>query len=234
MIDINDEELRLLRQYVKSPSPLLAHAAASGLLSSKEVRIRFEALTQVVHNPRISRLALIEIMYRFHTLALDQFEEESECISKLLVDTSIPAHNIGVVIRAITDIGYGQLLMVLYDLLESGFRSEDDEVIDALIYSMGQFQFGPAGDWMIDTTVGHANPRIRKSTAQAFEAFNDVRFLPYLKQLAQDPVLDVRIRAIFAMVAMGPEGQTNLDELAMQTEELQELIGRIRDEMEVV
>lgn len=62
------------------------------------------------------------------------------------MDASLPADNIGVVIRAITDIGYVQMLMVLYDLLESGFRAEDDEVIEALIYSMGQFQFGPAGD----------------------------------------------------------------------------------------
>jgi hypothetical protein len=51
-------------------------------------------------------------------------------------------------------------------------------------------------------------------------------------ELAHDPELDVRIRAIFAMVSMGPEGHSHLQQLAGQTEELNELIQRIQDEME--
>jgi hypothetical protein len=232
VIDLNETELTLLRTYVRSTNQLLAHSAASGLLSSEDVDIRFEAVYQMVRSRRISRLALLEILYRFHTMSSDQFEEESERLAKLIVDESLPADNIGVVIRAITDIGYVQLLMVLYDLLESGFRADDDDVIEALIYSMGQFQFGPAGDWMIETTVRHPNPRIRRSTAQAFQVFNDAKFLPALMELAHDPELDVRIRAIFAMVSMGPEGHSHLQQLAGQTEELHELIQRIQDEME--
>lgn len=232
IVQLEPEELERLRTYVKSSNPLLAHSAASGLLSSSDVTIRFEAVSQMVRNRRISRLALLEILYRFHLKTSDQFEEEAEFLSKLLVDETLPATNVGVVIRAITDIGYVQLLMVLYDLLESGYRSDDDEIVEALIYSMGQFQFGPAGDWMIETTLRHTNPRIRRSTAQAFQAFNDARYLPQLMELAQDPVLDVRIRAIFAMVSMGAEGLPHLRELAAQTEELNELIHRIQDEME--
>lgn len=232
IVQLEPEELEYLRKFVTSPNQLLAHSAASGLLSSSDVTIRFEAVSQMVRSPRISRLALLEILYRFHLKTSDQFEEEAEFLSKLLVDDTLPANNVGVVIRAITDIGYVQLLMVLYDLLESGYRSTDDEIIEALIYSMGQFQFGPAGEWMIETTMRHPNPRIRRSTAQAFQAFNDPQFLPHLMELAQDPELDVRIRAIFAMVSMGPEGLPHLQQLAGKTEELNELIHRIQDEME--
>jgi hypothetical protein len=232
VVELTSDELSLLQTYVASPNPLLSHSAASGLLSSSDVNIRYKAVYQVVRNQRISRLALLEILYRFHLKSIDQFDEESELLAKLVVDESIPAENVGVVIRAITDIGYVQLLMVLYDLLESGFRAEDDEVIEALIYSMGQFQFGPAGEWMINTTMSHPNPRIRRSTAQAFQVFNDPTYLPYLMQMANDPELDVRIRAIFAMVSMGPEGHSHLQQLAGQTEELHELIQRIQDEME--
>lgn len=232
VIDLNEAELTLLRSYVRSSNQLLAHSAASGLLSSDDVDVRFEAVSQMVRSRRISRLALLEILYRFHSTAIDQFEEESERLANLIADESLPADNIGVVIRAITDIGYVQLLMVLYDLLESGFRADDDEVIEALIHSMGQFQFGPAGDWMLETTLRHPNPRIRRSTAQAFQVFNDAKFLPALMELAHDPELDVRIRAIFAMVSMGPEGHAHLQQLAGQTEELNELIQRIQDEME--
>jgi hypothetical protein len=232
IVQLEPEELEILRTYVTSSNQLLAHSAASGLLSSSDVTIRFEAVQQMVRSPRISRLALLEILYRFHLKTSDQFEEEAEFLSKMLVDETLPAGNVGVVIRAITDIGYVQLLMVLFDLLESGYRSADDEIIEALIYSMGQFQFGPAGDWMIETTLRHPNPRIRRSTAQAFQAFNDARYLPQLMELAQDPELDVRIRAIFAMVSMGPEGLPHLQQLSGQTEELNELIHRIQDEME--
>lgn len=85
---------------------------------------------------------------------------------------------------------------------------------------------------MLETTLRHPNPRIRRSSAQAFQVFNDARYLPALMELAQDPELDVRIRAIFAMVSMGPEGHAHLKQLAGQTEELNELIRRIQDEME--
>jgi hypothetical protein len=51
-------------------------------------------------------------------------------------------------------------------------------------------------------------------------------------ELAHDPELDVRIRSIFAMVSMGPEGLPHLSQLASQTEELHDLIERIQDEME--
>ena len=232
IVTLEPEELTILQSYVMSTNQLLAHSAASGLLSSSDVDVRFGAVVQMVRSKRISRLALLEILYQFHLKTSDQFEEESEYLAKLMVDESMPASNIGVVIRAITDIGYVQLLMVLFDLLESGFRSTDDEIIEALIYSMGQFQFGPAGDWMIETTMNHPNPRIRRSTVQAFQAFNDPRYLPYLMELAHDPELDVRIRSIFAMVSMGPEGLPHLAQLAGQTEELHELIERIQDEME--
>lgn len=230
--DVNQDELELLQRYAASDNQLLAHSAASGLLSSPEVDIRFQAVVQMVRRKRISKLALLEILYRFHTNTSDQFEEESERLAKLVVDKSMPANNIGVVIRAITDIGYVQLLMVLFDLLESGFRSDEDDIIEALIYSMGQFQFGPAGQWMTESTMRHPNPRIRRSTAQAFQSFNDPAFLPSLMILAQDEELDVRIRAIFAMVSMGPEGHAHLKELAEKADDLRELVARIQQEME--
>lgn len=229
---LDADTLARLRELAASDNQLLAHSAASGLLSSPDVDVRFEAVKRMAGRPRISRLALLEILYRFHTQSSDQFEEESERLASLVVDASMPAHNIGVVIRAITDIGYVQLLMVLYDLLESGFRAEDDEILEALIYSMGQFQFGAAGDWMERSAVVHPNPRIRRSAAQAFQSFNDPRFIPALMRLAQDPELDVRIKAIFALVSMGPTVKVQLDELARQTEELNELIRRIQQEME--
>lgn len=232
ILDVNDAERSYLRTYVKASNALLSHAAASGLLSSNDPAIRYEAVVNMARKKRISKLALLEMLYKFHNTQVDQFEEEAQYLSELLGDNSIPSNNIGVVIRGIADIGYSQLVMVLYDFLESGYRSDEDDVVDALIYAMGRFQFGPAGDWMMEKTVVHPNPRIRRATAQAFEIFNDSRYLPSLMILAHDPELTVRIRAIFAMVSMGPEGQVHLDELAEQTSDLQALIRSVRNEME--
>jgi hypothetical protein len=232
ILEVNDAERAYLRTYVTSSNALLAHAAASGLLSSNDPAIRYEAVLNMARKKRISRLALLEMLYKFHNTQVDQYEEEAEFLSELLADTSIPGNNIGVVIRGIADIGYSQLVMVLYDFLESGYRADEDDVVDGLIYAMGRFQFGPAGDWMMETTVSHPNARIRRATAHAFEIFNDTRFLPSLMILAQDSELTVRIRAIFAMVAMGPEGQAHLDQLSEQTSDLQSLIRSIRNEME--
>lgn len=229
---LQKDETTRIRSFLDDKSTLLSHAAATVMMASTDVDIRFEALRRVAIRKRVSKLAMLEMMHLFHSSMLDQFDEESERIGELLRMDEVPAHNMAVIIRSVVDVGYSQLLIPLFDLLESGYRKDQDDVVESLLYTMGKFQFSPAGDWMVSTTLRHPNPRIRKATAQAFEDFQDARFVPALMELAQDSEITVRIRAIYALVASGPQTASALTELSERASELRELIERIRLESE--
>lgn len=230
---LQPDETKRIRVFVDSSHPLLAHAAASVMMASPKMIDRFEALRRMARRQGISKLALLEMLHRFHDPVADHFDDEAERLGLLLQDRDIPAKNLAVLIRGVVDVGYAQLLVPLFDLMESGYRKDDDEVLEALIYTMGRFQFGPAGEWFLEETVAHPNPKIRLATAQAFGSFQDDRYVPALMALAQDPEITVRIRALFALVAIGPSSAEALSELSARTAELKELVDRVRLETEV-
>ncbi len=229
---LNDKEYRVLVNFLKSKNLLLVHAASQAIMSSDEVKKRFVALQAVCRRHRVSRLAILDMLYLFNVGHQDQMDEETVLLAQLIKDKNIPEENTTIIIKGICDIGYVSMAMELYELIESGEFDYSDIIVEALIYAMGRFQFGPALETIIRKYPTDPRPRVRRACAVALEMFMEPEYAPVLVELANDPEFAVRVKAVYALASLGKEGQSYLANLSEQTMELRHMIRNIVAEVE--
>jgi hypothetical protein len=228
----SDGEYDTLRKHLDHPSLLMVHAASTAIMATDDVAKRTHAFRKVLVRQRVSRLSLLDLLYLYHYRPIDQMEEESKYLFELIRDKTIPDHNIAMLIKGICDIGYVNLGLNLFELIEQDYWLDSDLVSDALVYAMGRFGYGFAADLIVEKFASHERALLRRSCAGALEAFNDDAYAPVLYQLAADHEFSVKVKAIYALAGLGDLGRDYLDQLSNMTHELRVLIRGIVLEVE--
>jgi hypothetical protein len=230
--DFTEKEYQLLSKLLDDENLLYVHIAATAIIRSPLAEQRYEALRAMCSRERVSKLAIIDQLYMFRNLVDDQMDREVSLLNQLVRDTSLNDRNLGMVIKGICDIGYVSMALDLYELLEEQLWAHSEYVTEALIYSMGRFEFSMAADFIVDNFAKDSRPRVRRACASALELFADDAYNEVLFDLAQDEEFSVRLKAIYALAGIGDTGKKYLLELSAKTLELRNLIRGVLAEVE--
>jgi len=207
---VNYKVIKRLQAMLSSENKMLVFSAASGLMASKEVDIREEALRVVAGKFHYSRMALLEMVYNFHDSENEQMEKEGEALLNLIDDEKIPPKNAAVLMEGASEIGYQNLLPFLAGKLKSAKkRWRHPDILKALIKAQGYYYNSEALP-LIKRFVDHPDSQIRKSIAFSLGKFGDEESLGALYELLHDRDYEVKVAAAKSLYENGEEGQALL------------------------
>ena len=232
LAEINDAEYTLLKQFLKEKNLLVVHSAAVAIMSLTNVSRRAEALVAILKRPSVSKLAILELLYLFHHTENDQMDDEAHALIHIVQHESIPDHHLSILIKGICDIGYVTLADPLFNLIETEFASDREPVVEALIYAMGNLQYGIATDAILEKYLTDPRPRLRRACAALIELLQDSDYVDQLFELAKDEEFSVKIKAIYALAVLGEPGKVVLKRLTEQATGLKLMIKSITAEVD--
>lgn len=230
--EIEDIEYLYLKRFLTDKNLLVVHSAAVAIMSSADVSKRAEALVSTLKRQSVSKLAILELLYLFHHTENDQMDEEAEALINIVQHESIPDHHLSILIKGICDIGYVTLADALFDLIESDFAKDRELVVEALIYAMGNLQYGLATDTILEKYMADKRPRLRRACAALIELLQDSDYVDQLFELARDEEFSVRVKAIYALAVLGEPGKIVLKRLTEHAEELKLMVKSITAEVD--
>jgi HEAT repeat protein len=228
----DEKEHKSLNRLLSDKSLLVVHSAAVAIMSLTVVARRSEALVATLKRPSISKLAILELLYLYHHTEIDQMDEEAEALLNIIKNEQIPDNHLAILIKGICDIGYVTLADPFFNLIESNFGKNRELVAEALIYAMGNLQYGIATDTILDRYLNDPRPRLRRACAALIELLQDADYAEQLFILAKDPEFSVRVKAIYALAVIGDAGRSILKRLTEQTSELKIMIRNIVAEVD--
>ncbi|MGK7370728.1 MAG: HEAT repeat domain-containing protein [Candidatus Halalkalibacterium sp. M3_1C_030] len=208
---INYKVIKKLQALLSSENKMLVFSAASALMASQEVDIRAKALRVVAEQAHYSRMALLEMVYKFHNTEEEQMQEEGEALKNLIDDDDIPPKSASVLIEGASELGYQSLLPFFLSKLESTEqRWKHPEILRALIKAQGDF-YNSGAFPLIEKYIDHADSEVRKSIAYALGKFGDDKSLKGLYRLLHDRDYEVKVIAAKGLYENGEDGQTWLE-----------------------
>jgi len=232
LAEITDAEYTLLKQFLRDKNLLIVHSAAVAIMSLTDVSRRTEALIATLKRSSISKLAIIELLYLFHHTENDQMDEEADALIYIVQHESIPDHHLSILIKGICDIGYVTLADSLYNLIEADFASDREFIVEALIYALGNLQYGTATDTILEKYLTDRRPRLRRACAALIEILQDSDYVDQLFELAKDEEFSVKVKAIYALSVLGEPGKVVLKRLTEQAAELKLMVKSITAEVD--
>lgn len=207
---INYKVIKRLQVLLSSENKMLVFSAASALMASSDTDIRKEALRAVAEKSHFSRMALLEMVYKFHNYEEEQMKEEGTALLNLIDDEAIPPKSAAVIIEGASEIGYQNLLPYLVSKLDSTTsRWRHPEVLKALIKAQGDY-YNSEVLLLISRFVEHANTEVRKAVAYTLGKFGDKDSLNTLYQMLHDPEYEVKVIAAKGLYENGEDGQALL------------------------
>lgn len=207
-IRLEDQEVteKIMRD-IQNKDQLIAFSAATALMASTNVSVRAEALDATLQREHISRMAILEMLYKFHNESADEFDEEADHLKRLIHKTHYPPKNIRILIQGISEIGYHQLPPLLHEKLKkSGSFWTDPHILSALIESMGNYYHLEASS-EIRANIYHESDRVRLACVHALGNLPFDENLRALYNMLFDPLLEIRYEAVQSLVEAGEEGE---------------------------
>jgi hypothetical protein len=213
-------------------SILVLHTAASAIFSFENVQVRGRALRNVCYRTGISEMALLELVYKFHNKEQDQMDQEVDELINIISDSSIPELNRGIIIKSVADIGYATMADYLYDLVPNVDDSRDRIISESLIHAMGRFEYSGSAELLAKKFTASEYINIRENLADTLGKLGNSASIPALVKLTSDEDFGVRVRAVYALAAMGETGHEALKLLKSNEGEIQRLAENIIEQLE--
>lgn len=207
---VNYKVIEKLRSFLSSENSMLAFSAASALMASKDVEIRAYALRTIAEKERFSRMALLEMIYKFHSKQQKQEAEESQVLQKLIENEKNPPQNVGILIQGAIELGYQQLMPFFFKKMKSTrYHWNNPDVLQALISAQGAF-FNDEASEEIRKYLTHESPEVRREVAKAIGKLGGEENLEALFSLLGDDDFEVKFAAVKALDENGEEGKALL------------------------
>ncbi len=130
----------ILGKYVQSDNTYLAFSAASALMASDLLNDRIYAMETFIKREGVSKMAFLELFYRFKHDNKSQTKEEAAFLEALISDKSLSTKKRALLIRCVSESNYYLMIKPLQKWLES--RDEfwkEPEILSALIDSQRIF-----------------------------------------------------------------------------------------------
>ncbi len=199
---------------IEDKDNLMSHAAATALLSLSDISLREQAVTTVARQGKLSRMAMLEIMYKFIQQDEDQVEEEAEALQRLVQDIYIPERNTAIMVESIADMGYMMLADFIYDFYLNNTRKDPNgELREALINVLGRFEYIDAAKSIALQQSDSQFPSIRKACARTLGRMKSSEHIDTLEKLATDETFEVQMEAVLALAKIIPEGKELLERM---------------------
>ncbi|MDZ7758242.1 hypothetical protein [Rhodohalobacter sp.] len=164
---VRGDVLYILGKFVQSDNIYLAFSAVSALLASDNLSDRIKALETFIKREGISKMALLELFYRFKHDNKNQTKEEAAFLEALISDKSLSTKKRALLIRCVSESNYYLMIKPLQNWLES--RDElwkEPEVLSALIDSQRIFLNSMAIE-IIKAYRNYPDEDVRKSVQEA-------------------------------------------------------------------
>ena len=229
---LTEEEYKRVSVYLTNQMLMLAHSSATAVMSSSNVEHRKAALKAILLRQRISRLAILDLIYQFHNNEFDQMDEEAEILLELIEDRTFPHDNTSMLIKSACEIGYVTMAIDLVSMLENGYWDDSALITEALIYAMGRFSLGFTAEVLIEKYLKDPRPNVRRAVAATLESFDEPEHAEHFYTLAKDEEFAVRLKAIYALAGLGETGAVYLKQLSAETSEMRNLIRGVVAEVE--
>jgi hypothetical protein len=217
---------------IENRSVLVVHTAASAIFAYDDVVTRGRALKQVCMRTGISEMALLELVYKFHNKEFDQMDEEVSELISIISDRSVPNVNRGVIIKSVADIGYATMADYLHEMI-SGMHDTDNGVIaNSLIHAMGRFEYTGAAGLLAEKFSSSPDVAIRETLADTLGKLGNTASIPVLIGMTADNDFGVRVRAVYALAALGKPGYEALRSMEGTEDEIQRIAASIIAQLE--
>ncbi|MFU8860478.1 MAG: HEAT repeat domain-containing protein [Cyclonatronaceae bacterium] len=213
-------------------SVLVLHTAASAIFACDDVATRGRALEKVCRRTGISEMALLELVYKFHNKEFDQMDEEVSELKRIISDRSVPNVNRGVIIKSVADIGYATMADYLYNLISTMKESDNGVIANSLIHAMGRFEYTGAAGLLAEKFSDALNVSIRETLADTLGQLGNKESIPVLIRMSSDADFGVRVRAVYALAALGEPGYEPLRAMEGTEDEIQRIAASIIAQME--
>lgn len=240
-IKLDDEEVTgKIRKDLYHNDQIIAFSAATALMASVNVGVRAMAFDAIIRRKRISRMAILEMLYKFHDETAVDFDDEANHLKYLIQKTNYPAKNIGILIQGVSEIGYFQLHQFLHEkLTSSGDFWKNSYILSALIEAMGNYYHDEASS-DIRRHIYHESYAVRKACVEALANLPTSENLKALYNMLFDTELYIRYKAAEILAESGEEGSQWLQK-AIEYEnshslhlQLQQITERIESDYGVV
>lgn len=213
-------------------SVLVLHTAASAIFAYEDVATRGRALEEVCRRTGISEMALLELVYKFHNKEFDQMDEEVAELKRIISDRSLPNVNRGVIIKSVADIGYATMADYLHDLILTMQDTDNGVIANSLIHAMGRFEYTGAAEMLAAKFHDSPDVAIRETLADTLGKLGNKESIPVLIRMTSDADFGVRVRAVYALAALGEPGYEALRSMEGTEDEIQRIAASIIAQLE--
>lgn len=209
---ITREVTRQVEVNLESDNRILVFAAASALMSSRDLDVRQRALRTVAGRGGFSGMAVLEMLYKFHKPEGTRMEEEAAKLKEVLGSAEIGPRSLSYLVRGVAEIGYTPLADFLQEKLEEPRRRwQHPLVLAALIRALGDLYHG-ASSTGIRRYIYHPSSRVRTACVDALGNLPEEENLKALYNLLYDPEPKIRYRAVKQLLEGGDRGDELLKE----------------------
>lgn len=194
-----------------SGNQLLAHAAASAMMASQDVSDRIIALSTLSVRKKISKMAILELLYEYHRPELDQIDEEARQLRRLIRNELVPEKHLSLLIKGIAELGYLMLADDLYRMFRDEYRYDvTGDLTEAYIFAMGLLNYSEAAP-LIRSYIYSEWRHVRKACATALKEFEGEENLKALFNQLYDRDFEVRFLAARGLADFGEKGRSMID-----------------------
>ena len=164
---VNREIISLLKKLVHAENIFMSFSAASAMMASNELSDRSYALETYSKRRGISKMALLELFYRFIDDSRSQTEEEALALEKIILNDDIHSGSRALLIQCVTETNYYFMIDSLQQWLESDtFKWQDPTVLVALINAQKSF-YNPDALDRLNHLLNHKDEKVTNAASIA-------------------------------------------------------------------
>lgn len=224
---ITREVTRQVEANLESDNRILVFAAASALMSSRDLDVRQRALRTVAERGGFSGMAVLEMLFKFHKPERTRLEEEAEKLKEVLRSAETEPRSLSYLVRGVAEIGYTPLAGFLEEKLEDPRRRwQHPLVLAALIKALGDLYHGASSPG-IRGNIYHTSSQVRLACVEALGNMPEEENLKALYNLLYDPEPKIRYRAVERLLEAGAGGGELLNEARSHGLPVQQIEERI-------
>ncbi len=164
---VNREIISVLKRLVHAENMYMSFSAASAMMASGELSDRSYALEAYSKRRGISKMALLELFYRFIDDSRNQTEEEAIALENIISNEDIHSGNRALLIQCVTETNYYFMIGSLQSWLESDdSKWQDPAVVVALIKAQRAF-LNPDALNRLNQLLNHEDEKVVKAASEA-------------------------------------------------------------------
>lgn len=164
---VNREIISVLKRLVHAENMYMSFSAASAMMASSELSDRSYALETYSKRSGISKMAILELFYRFIDDSRNQTEEEAAALEKIISNDDIDSGNRALLIQCVTETNYYFMTGALQQWIESDAEKwQEPTVLVALIRAQQAF-YNPDALGRLNRLLNHEDENVANAASKA-------------------------------------------------------------------